>query len=231
MIKIIVWKPGKTAPRIGYYDENSISAIRIGRSIDNELIIIDNQVSRFHAHIKAGLNGFTVVDLSSTNGTFLKRDNSTTRVHLMQLINGDKVIISEYFIEVSLDSERINSDSMAAAKLIIDDISNSTDPNCSLIANSQSQHSAPVPTPSKNSLRQLLELVLPVDSELEAFCLDNFISVKKIFSGNMDRTTKINILLEREPTHIIAMYLREFDAKNYERYKDVLKYVNQCSNV
>src|SRR5262245_30694825 len=50
--------------------------------------------------------------------------------------------------------------------------------------------------PSRSELRQLLEEKFPTASELEAFCLDHFPSVKARFSTGMDRVAMVNLLLE-----------------------------------
>lgn len=225
MIKLIIWKPGQTIPRVGYFNDNLISAIRIGRSTDNEIIIIDSQVSRFHAHIKFGTRMLTLVDLSSTNGTYLKRANSTHQIIAEQLINGDKVLIADYMIELVSDADSPTSNNVLATKLIIDDTSSSTDPNYKIMDRPYpSQHSTPILTPSKHSLRQLINLILATDSELDAFCLDNFAEVKRIFTISMDRISKVNILLEKEQPQIIAMYLREFNPEQYEKHKSKLQF-------
>ncbi|MFI6766267.1 FHA domain-containing protein [Streptomyces sp. NPDC050355] len=44
---------------------------RIGRSPDNDLVIDDLSVSRRHAELRAGPEGFEIVDLGSHNGTYL----------------------------------------------------------------------------------------------------------------------------------------------------------------
>lgn len=49
------------------------------------------------------------------------------------------------------------------------------------------------------SLRRRLDEVLPTDAELESFCLDFFPSVHRRFGGQMERTTKINLLFQLVP--------------------------------
>src|SRR5438034_5114404 len=45
--------------------------VRVGRSPDNQLIVNDSDVSWVHAEIFPQGNGYVIVDLGSTNGTFL----------------------------------------------------------------------------------------------------------------------------------------------------------------
>ena len=47
------------------------SAIVLGRDHDCDLAITDQSVSRHHARIQPGIDGYYVVDLQSTNGTFV----------------------------------------------------------------------------------------------------------------------------------------------------------------
>ena len=44
-------------------------------------------------------------------------------------------------------------------------------------------------------IRKLLDQVYPTDSSLDAFCIDHFPYVHKLFSSGMDRTAKVNMLL------------------------------------
>lgn len=69
---------------------------------------------------------------------------------------------------------------------------------------SQTQASPPSGSmPTKMSLRKVLQSVLRTDSDLDAFCLDHFPKVKRMFSGGMDTEQKRSLLLEKEdPSHI-----------------------------
>ena len=54
---------------------------RIGRKIDNDLVIQDPLISRSHAEIRHLESGFTLVDLDSTTGTHL--NNNRISHHLL----------------------------------------------------------------------------------------------------------------------------------------------------
>ncbi len=64
-----------------------------------------------------------------------------------------------------------------------------------------------------NELRQLIAMILIADSDLDAFCLDNFRPAHKRFTTAMDRVQKVNILLERYENEIIMQKLQEHDSK------------------
>ena len=60
--------------------------MRIGREIDNEIVIDHPQVSRHHAQITQDGNDFFLEDTGSSNGTYVNRNRISERFHLN---NGD----------------------------------------------------------------------------------------------------------------------------------------------
>jgi hypothetical protein len=50
---------------------HSKSVVTIGRSAENDVVVADPQVSRRHAELRAGPQGFELRDLDSTNGTWV----------------------------------------------------------------------------------------------------------------------------------------------------------------
>jgi sulfur carrier protein ThiS len=64
----------------------------IGRSPDCDIFLDDVTVSRRHAVVGPGDEGFTIEDLGSLNGTFLNR----SRIDRGVLENGDEVHIGKY---------------------------------------------------------------------------------------------------------------------------------------
>jgi len=64
----------------------------IGRSPDCDIFLDDVTVSRRHAVVAKGDDGFTIEDLGSLNGTFLNR----SRIDRDLLDNGDEVQIGKY---------------------------------------------------------------------------------------------------------------------------------------
>lgn len=68
--------------------------IKIGRQLDNDIIVEDKRVSRWHAQIKYQQDGqFTVYDLGSTNGITI---NNTPHMRQHILRNGDSFTIGSY---------------------------------------------------------------------------------------------------------------------------------------
>jgi adenylate cyclase len=53
------------------YDVRSGAVTRLGRALDNDVVINHASVSRHHAEILANGRGYRVRDLSSQNGTFV----------------------------------------------------------------------------------------------------------------------------------------------------------------
>lgn len=64
-------------------------------------------------------------------------------------------------------------------------------------------------TPSRGDLRKLLDEHLMLDSELDAFLIDEFPDVKKALANSQDRITKVNVLFERKSTDYIYVKLAD----------------------
>ncbi len=68
--------------------------IKIGKQLDNDIIVEDKRVSRYHAQIKFESNGqFTIYDLGSTNGITV---NGTPGMRQHTLRTGDRFTIGSY---------------------------------------------------------------------------------------------------------------------------------------
>ena len=61
----------------------------IGRMQDCAIQLSDSQSSRYHAEIRSEHDGFRIVDLSSTNGTFV----NGTAITEVALHDGDEIMI------------------------------------------------------------------------------------------------------------------------------------------
>jgi len=64
---------------------------KIGRSLDNDIVLADSSVSRHHAAIDANNGGFRLRDLGSQNGTFVRGE----RINEAPLSNGDPVRVGD----------------------------------------------------------------------------------------------------------------------------------------
>ncbi|HUG67488.1 MAG TPA: ATP-binding protein [Pirellulaceae bacterium] len=62
-------------------------AISLGRDNDNSIQLHDSEVSRHHAEVRCDEQGFLLVDLNSSNGSFVNGNQVTEQ----QLTNGDRV--------------------------------------------------------------------------------------------------------------------------------------------
>lgn len=76
--------------------EISSKIVRIGRDSNNDLQVHDSEVSRFHAELQPEGDGFKVVDLGSSNGTFLNGERITSAA----LSSGDRVQLGKTHIVI-----------------------------------------------------------------------------------------------------------------------------------
>jgi hypothetical protein len=70
----------------------------LGRALDNDIVIADNRVSRYHAEIAQQPPGYVVRDLGSTNGTSL----AGRPVARDQLCDGDVISLGGFRVEARL---------------------------------------------------------------------------------------------------------------------------------
>lgn len=83
--------------------------LTIGRSSDNDIVLRDFSVSRRHAAIQIGGNGFQIRDLESTNGVKV----NDTFVTLGDLALGDRVTIGNF--ELTVESQVTDSGALSSA--------------------------------------------------------------------------------------------------------------------
>jgi hypothetical protein len=82
--------------------------ITLGRDISNDLVVNDAEVSRTHLRLTRGIDGYTIADLGSTNGTFI---NGQRLLGSRPLNNGDQIGLGE---TVTLGYERVRAGASAA---------------------------------------------------------------------------------------------------------------------
>ena len=174
--------------RLYYFDKQEIT---IGRTEENDLVLVDERVSKRHCQLLQRNPSYYIFDLKSTNGTFLnqKRISGCAIIGIC-----DQVRVGDHVLWITSDlAGTLHSDSLRASRAATPAVE--MEP---YMARSSCASRAPMPPgPSVAFLRTLLEQKLPIDSQLDAFCLDHFSEVKHQFACGMDRTTKLNILLER----------------------------------
>ncbi|MFI5352558.1 MAG: FHA domain-containing protein [Candidatus Binatales bacterium] len=64
---------------------------RLGRALDNDVVVDDSSVSRYHANIRSHDGAFELVDLNSRNGTFV----ADRRITEARLSNGDSIRLGD----------------------------------------------------------------------------------------------------------------------------------------
>jgi pSer/pThr/pTyr-binding forkhead associated (FHA) protein len=65
--------------------------ITIGRNLENDLVINDPTISRYHAEIRYEDSQFILVDLDSSGGTYL----NNRKIHNGVLFSGDIILFSK----------------------------------------------------------------------------------------------------------------------------------------
>lgn len=81
---------------------------RLGRARDNDLVIQNNAVSRFHAMFNASSSGLVISDLTSLNGTFHNGRKISTPVNLS---TGDEVKVGNIKIGIDMHLGSLSEDS------------------------------------------------------------------------------------------------------------------------
>jgi membrane fusion protein (multidrug efflux system) len=94
MIVITVEHPGSD-PATQRFE---IDRIRIGREVDNDLVLESDSCSRYHAEILFGRGLYKIVDLNSTNGISVNGQ----KVQEQLIANGDSIEIGVYTLGVSI---------------------------------------------------------------------------------------------------------------------------------
>ena len=92
MLKVLVKFREKTL----YVIESDKSQITIGRSDENDIIIDNLGVSKQHARIQKYLDGYSIEDLNSTNGTYVNQK----RKSWAKLSNKDTVTVGKHTLEI-----------------------------------------------------------------------------------------------------------------------------------
>jgi pSer/pThr/pTyr-binding forkhead associated (FHA) protein len=88
----------ETGPDAGHTHRVGDHALRLGRSPDNDVILRDPATSGHHARLERRGDQFWLVDLGSTNGTFVNGES----IQEKQLIHGDRLTLGQNSVHFSL---------------------------------------------------------------------------------------------------------------------------------
>lgn len=105
-----IFKKRAVIPKAWLYDINSVTkrefhpiehaVTTVGRSLENNIVIDENHVSAKHAQIEWRSHGFYLMDLRSTNGTFLNGERINGEAILT---NGDNIKLDTCTFEFQTD--------------------------------------------------------------------------------------------------------------------------------
>ena len=88
----------ESGPDAGHAHRAGDQALRLGRSPDNDVILRDPATSGHHARLERRGDQFWLVDLGSTNGTFVNGES----IQEKQLNHGDRVTIGQNSVHFAL---------------------------------------------------------------------------------------------------------------------------------
>lgn len=74
----------------------------MGRGLDNDVVVEDPRVSRHHARLQRGLRGWEIIDLASTNGTFV----NGRQVKQQVIAHGDTISLGGLEMKFYLDTPK-----------------------------------------------------------------------------------------------------------------------------
>ncbi len=72
--------------------------ITVGRSSDAEMVLVEDMVSRYHSRISSRSGVLTIVDLGSTNGTFVNGER--VGKNPVELKEGDRILIGTSVLKI-----------------------------------------------------------------------------------------------------------------------------------
>lgn len=88
----------ESGPDAGHTHRATDHAVRMGRSPDNDVILRDPATSGHHARLERRGDQFWIIDLGSTNGTFVNGE----AIQEKQLNHGDRLTIGQNSVHFAL---------------------------------------------------------------------------------------------------------------------------------
>jgi len=90
---VVIYAPNST--QLGKRFSLANGPVRIGRGVENDVILFSDSVSRRHAHVEKREVAYRVVDMHSTNGTYVNDE----LVEEQQLRRGDQIKIGDTILK------------------------------------------------------------------------------------------------------------------------------------
>ena len=88
----------ESGPDAGHTHRAGDHALRLGRSPDNDVILRDPATSGHHARLERRGDQFWIVDLGSTNGTFVNGES----IQEKQLNHGDRLTVGQNSVQFTV---------------------------------------------------------------------------------------------------------------------------------
>jgi len=90
---VVIYSPSSN--QLGKRFSLGTGKVKIGRGLENDVVLHSDSVSRRHARIEASENGYRLVDMASTNGTYV----NDQLVEDVQLDRGDQVKVGDTILK------------------------------------------------------------------------------------------------------------------------------------
>ena len=90
--------------------DTDADVVRLGRDSGNHIQLHDSEVSRFHAEVRRTENGFELVDVNSSNGSYVNSDLVTQK----PLRTGDRIQLGRTTIVFTAEVDLTTRDISAA---------------------------------------------------------------------------------------------------------------------
>lgn len=188
---------GPETSRTMFFDKTSI---HIGRVEGNDIVLPSPQVSKQHVQIIAKETSFLLIDVSSANGTSL---NGSRVIGGIQIKINDEIMIGPYKLKI------------LSSNFATEIPRPPSDPG--LERKRQTE-------PIRPYIRKMLNFILQTDSQLDEFCVDYLPEIRQRISSGMDRTMKINLIIEiADLPSVQSIMLTSYTAK-YRKFLAVNNY-------
>lgn len=202
-----------------YYFERS--EISIGRVDGQDIELRADDVSRRHARVSWRGDRVRITDNSSTNGTYV---NSRRIQGAVEAASSElSVEICGFRLTFEITEGRTKKPGVPTLPSVSPSPSEITGPTPkgpgSLSASS---------SPTRPSLRKLLDSVLPSDEDIDVFSLDYFHGTYSKFTAGMTRLAKQNLLLQLPCSEVLSA-LRRYSKEKVNRYLHILEYESASS--